>query len=246
MPKKSITPKKRVDLLLLEQGLAADLESARAMVMAGEVIADGQVVVKPGIPVDSKSKLEIAAHSPYVSRGGLKLAYAIEHFGLDVHRVTAADIGSSTGGFTDCLLQHGAIKVYAIDVGKGQLDWNLRRDPRVVVMENVNARYPLAFTQAVDLVTIDVSFISVMKIIPSAVGILKEKGYLVVLIKPQFEALRREVGRGGVIKDPEIHALVLGRFLHWLVYHELRLGGLVMSPIAGATGNREFFVLLYR
>ena len=167
-----------------------------------------------------------------------------KQFRLDVSGKIAADIGASTGGFTDCLLKHGVKLVYAIDVGKGQLDWKLRRDSRVVVLENVNARYPIDLPQKVDLATIDVSFISVEKVIPSAVKVLKEEGYLVVLIKPQFEALRREVGKGGVIRDPEIHARVLGRFLAWANAHDFRLNGLLASPIEGASGNHEFFVLL--
>jgi len=244
MPKKATLRKQRIDLLLVEKGLAANFEAAQAMVMAGEITADGQVLTKPGIPVNLECKLEIAAHSLYVSRGGLKLAYALEYFGVDINGGSAADIGSSTGGFTDCLLQHGASQVFAIDVGKGQLDWRLRRDSRVVVMEDVNAKYPFSLSQPVDLVTIDVSFISVQKIIPSALNVLKDSGYLIVLIKPQFEALRKEVGRGGIIRDPEVHARVLGRFINWIVNRGLRLGGLVSSPIEGASGNREFLMLI--
>ncbi len=155
-----------------------------------------------------------------------------------------ADIGASTGGFTDCLLQRGASRVYSIDVGYGQLDYRLRRDPRVVVMEGVNARYPVLLPEKIDLATIDLSFISVYKVIPSVARLLKDEGYLMVLIKPQFEARRSEVGKGGVIKDPLLHATVLGRFITWAVEHRFRLKGLVASPILGASGNREFFVLL--
>lgn len=246
MQKKAGSQKQRIDLLLVEKGLAADLDIARAMVMAGEVAAGGQTVKNPGITVNCAEKLEIAARPPYVSRGGLKLAYAIEQFGLNINGVSAADIGSSTGGFTDCLLQHGARLVYAVDVGKGQLDWKLRQDPRVVVMEKVNAKYPLTLPELVDLVTVDVSFISVEKVIPTTEKIIKTGGHLIVLLKPQFEALRSEVGKGGVIRDPEVHARVLGRFISWLVSRELRLGGLVASPIEGASGNREFLVHLFR
>jgi 23S rRNA (cytidine1920-2'-O)/16S rRNA (cytidine1409-2'-O)-methyltransferase len=246
MPKKASLKKQRIDLLLVEKSLVVNQEAAQALVMAGEVTADGQVVTKPGIPVNRDCKLEIAAHSQFVSRGGLKLAYALKCFGVNANGLSAADIGSSTGGFTDCLLQHGASQVFAIDVGKGQLDWRLRRDSRVVVMEEVNAKYPLVLPQLVDLVTVDVSFISVEKIIPSAFGILKDNACLIALIKPQFEALRHEVGRGGVIRDHQVHALVLGRLINWIVSRGFRLGGLVASPIEGASGNREFFVLLYR
>ena len=155
-----------------------------------------------------------------------------------------ADIGASTGGFTDCLLKRGASRVYAIDVGYGQLDYRLRNDPRVVVMERVNARYPVPLPEKIDLATIDLSFISVTKVIPSVATLLKEKGYLVVLVKPQFEAKRGEVGKGGIIKDPQRHATILGRFIVWVVAHDFRLKGLVESPILGTEGNREFFLLL--
>ena len=154
------------------------------------------------------------------------------------------DIGASTGGFTDCLLKRGASRVYAIDVGYGQLDYRLRQDTRVVAMERVNARYPISLPEKVDLATMDLSFISVEKVIPSVAKLLKDGGYLLVLIKPQFEARREEVGKRGVIKQPIVHARVLGRFITWLTEHSFRLGGLVASPILGDAGNKEFFVLL--
>jgi len=212
--------------------------------MAGEVLVDGKAVIKSGTLVAEEAVITIVAPPPFVSRGGIKLAYALDQFQLDVSDKVAADIGASTGGFTDCLLQRGARRVYAIDVGRGQLDYRLRQDPRVVVIEGVNARYPMALPEKVDLATIDVSFISVEKVIPSVAQSVKENGYLVVLIKPQFEAGRREVGKGGIIKDPLIHARVLGRFVAWLTEKKLRLGGLLPSPLSGASGNREFFVLL--
>jgi 23S rRNA (cytidine1920-2'-O)/16S rRNA (cytidine1409-2'-O)-methyltransferase len=214
------------------------------MIMAGEVAVGGMAVTKPGTLVKEEAAITIVAPPPFASRGGIKLAYALDQFQLDVSDKVAADIGASTGGFTDCLLKRGARRVYAIDVGRGQLDYRLRQDPRVVVIEGVNARYPVALPEKVDLATIDVSFISVEKVIPSVVQLLKDNGYLVVLIKPQFEAGRREVGKGGIIKDPLIHARVLGRFVAWLTEKELRLGGLLPSPLLGASGNREFFVLL--
>jgi 23S rRNA (cytidine1920-2'-O)/16S rRNA (cytidine1409-2'-O)-methyltransferase len=214
------------------------------MIMAGEVAVEGMAVTKPGTLVKEEAVITIVAPPPFVSRGGIKLAYALDQFQLDVSDKVAADIGASTGGFTDCLLQRGARRVYAIDVGRGQLDYRLRQDPRVVVIEGVNARYPMALPEKVDLATIDVSFISVEKVIPSVAQLVKENGYLVVLIKPQFEAGRREVGKGGIIKDPLIHAWVLGRFVAWLTENKLRLGGLLPSPLLGASGNREFFVLL--
>jgi 23S rRNA (cytidine1920-2'-O)/16S rRNA (cytidine1409-2'-O)-methyltransferase len=236
--------KQRIDVLLVERGLVESRAKAQALVMAGEVRVDGRAVSKPGTLVAEESAILIAEPPPFVGRGGIKLAYALDQFRLDVSGKVAADIGVSTGGFTDCLLKRGANRVYAIDVGRGQLDFRLRRDPRVVVLEGVNARYPINLPEKVDLVTIDVSFISVEKIIPPAAELLKGGGYLIVLIKPQFEAGRREVGRGGVVKDPLVHARVLGRFLRWVTERQFRLSGLVASPILGASGNREFFVLL--
>ncbi|OGO39959.1 MAG: hypothetical protein A2147_04635 [Chloroflexi bacterium RBG_16_57_8] len=236
--------KRRIDLLLVERGLAESQAMAQALVMAGKVTADGKAVGKPGMPIAEDAELALAAPPPFVGRGGIKLEYALEQFKLDVSGKVAADIGASTGGFTDCLLKRGDGRVYAIDVGKGQLDWRLRKDPRVVVMEGVNARFRLNLPEKVDLATIDVSFISVEKVIPSVAESVKEGGHLVVLIKPQFEALRREVGRRGIVSDPAVHARVLGRFINWMTAKGFRLGGLVSSPIPGASGNREFFVLL--
>jgi 23S rRNA (cytidine1920-2'-O)/16S rRNA (cytidine1409-2'-O)-methyltransferase len=246
MPKMVSSIKQRIDILLVERGLADSLEKAQAIVMAGKVTANGQLITKPGMSINRDMVLELTKQAPFVSRGGIKLNHAIEEFGLNVSGKIAADIGASTGGFTDCLLKHGVKLVYAIDVGKGQLDWRLRQDPRVVVLEDINARYPIDLPKKIDLVTIDVSFISVEKVIPSAVALLREDGYLVVLIKPQFEALKREVGKGGIIKNPEVHARVLGRFLTWAIAHDYRLKGLLASPIEGASGNHEFFVLLKR
>jgi 23S rRNA (cytidine1920-2'-O)/16S rRNA (cytidine1409-2'-O)-methyltransferase len=236
--------KRRIDILLVERGLVESQAKAQAMIMAGEVAVGGMAVTKPGTLVKEEAAITIVAPPPFASRGGVKLAYALDQFQLDVSDKVAADIGASTGGFTDCLLKRGARRVYAIDVGRGQLDYRLRQDPRVVVIEGVNARYPVALPEKVDLATIDVSFISVEKVIPSVAQLVKENGYLVVLIKPQFEAGRREVGKGGIIKDPLIHARVLGRFVAWLTEKKLRLGGLLPSPLSGASGNREFFVLL--
>jgi len=163
---------------------------------------------------------------------------------MDVSGAVAVDIGASTGGFTDCLLQRGASKVYAIDVGYGQLDYRLRKDKKVVVMERTNARYPISLQEKVDLATIDLSFISVTKVIPAVTELLKDDGVLLVLIKPQFEAKREEVGRGGIIKDPQLHARVLGRFIKWVTTQNLRLRGLTASLILGASGNQEFFIML--
>ena len=217
---------------------------AQALIMAGEVAAAGKPVIKPGTLVNEEAAITILEPPPFVSRGGIKLDYALQQFQLDVTDKVIADIGASTGGFTDCLLQRGASRVYAIDVGYGQLDYRLRQDPRVVVMERVNARYPITLPEKVELATIDLSFISVEKVIPSVVKLLKSSGYLLVLFKPQFEARRGEVGKGGVIKQPIVHARVLGRFIAWITKYGYRLGGLVASPILGASGNKEIFVLL--
>jgi 23S rRNA (cytidine1920-2'-O)/16S rRNA (cytidine1409-2'-O)-methyltransferase len=212
--------------------------------MAGEVVVEGKAVIKPGTLVVEGASITLLQPPPFVSRGGIKLDHALDRFQLDVSAKVVADIGASTGGFTDCLLKRGASRVYAVDVGYGQLDYHLRQDPRVVVMERVNARYPILLQEKVDLATIDLSFISVEKVIPSVAQLLKDNGYLLVLLKPQFEAKRNEVGKGGVVKQPVVHAWVLGRFIAWITAHGFRLGGLVASPILGASGNMEFFVLL--
>lgn len=236
--------KKRLDTLLTEKGLAETRSKAQALIMAAEVIVNGKSVIKSGTLIDEGAEITLVKPLPFVSRGGIKLDYALDQFQIDVTGKVAADIGASTGGFTDCLLKRGASRVYAIDVGRGQLDYHLRQDKRVVVMEGVNARYELTLPQKVDVVTMDVSFISVEKVIPSVARLLKDNGIMVVLIKPQFEAKREEVGKGGIIKDPIVQARVLGRFTAWLTKGRFRLGGLIASPIFGASGNREFFVLL--
>jgi len=236
--------KQRIDSLIVDRGLVESRAKAQALIMAGEVVVDGKATIKPGTLVTEEAVITILEPPPFVGRGGIKLDYALDQFQLDVSSKVAADVGASTGGFTDCLLKRGASRVYAIDVGYGQLDYRLRRDKRVVVMDRVNARYPIPLPEKVDLATIDVSFISVEKVIPSVAKVLKDNGYLLVLIKPQFEARREEVGKGGVIKQPVVHARVLGRFIAWVIERGFRLGGLVASPILGASGNKEFFVLL--
>ena len=236
--------KRRIDSLLVEKGLAESRAKAQALIMAGEVVVSGKANIKPGTMVAEEAVINILKPPPFVSRGGVKLDYALDQFQLDVTSKAVADIGASTGGFTDCLLKRGASRVYAIDVGYGQIDYRLRQDSRVVVMDRVNARYPIALPEKVDLATIDLAFISVEKVIPSVVKLIKDSGYLLVLIKPQFEAERGEVGKGGVIRQPLVHARVLGRFIAWMVDHGFRLGGLVASPILGASGNKEFFILL--
>ena len=236
--------KRRIDSLLVDRGLVESRAKAQALIMAGEVVVNGKAAIKPGTLVAEEVAITLLEPPPFVGRGGLKLDYALDKFQLDVSSKVVADIGASTGGFTDCLLKRGASRVYAIDVGYGQLDYRLRQDRRVVVMERVNARYPTPLTEKVDLATMDLSFISVEKVIPSVAQLLKDSGYLLVLIKPQFEARRDEVGKGGIVKQPQVHARVLGRFIAWMIDHGFRLGGLVASPILGASGNKEFFVLL--
>ena len=236
--------KRRIDSLLVDRGLAESRAKAQALIMAGEVKVDGRVVSKAGTMVAEDLAITVSEPQLFVGRGGLKLDYALDRFHIDVSSRVVVDVGASTGGFTDCLLKRGASRVYAIDVGYGQLDYRLRQDSRVVVMERVNARYPITLPEEADLITVDVSFISVQKIIPSVIRLLKETGDVLVLIKPQFEARKNEVGKGGVIKRPLVHARVLGRFIAWMTEHNLRLGGLVASPVLGASGNREFFVWL--
>lgn len=230
--------------MLVEKGLAESRARAQALIMAGEVVVEGKASIKPGTLVNEEAAITILEPPPFVSRGGIKLDHALSQFQLDVTDKVTADIGASTGGFTDCLLQRGASRVYAIDVGYGQLDYRLRQNPRVVVMERVNARYPLPLPEKADLATIDLSFISVQKVLPSVAEILKSDGNIIVLVKPQFEARREEVDKGGVVKQPLVHARVLGRFITWIMGYGFRLGGLVASPVRGASGNKEFFTLL--
>lgn len=229
---------------MVERGLVESRAKAQALIMAGEVVVVGKAAIKPGTLVSEEAAISILKPPPFVSRGGVKLEYALDQFQLDVSSRVVADIGASTGGFTDCLLKSGASRVYAVDVGYGQLDYRLRRDSRVVVMERMNARYPIPLPEKVDLATMDLSFISVQKVIPSVAELLRDNAHLLVLIKPQFEAKREEVGKGGVIKEPLVHATVLGRFIAWVVERGYRLKGLVASPILGSEGNKEFFVLL--
>lgn len=208
--------------------------------MAGEVRVDGQVVDKPGHKVSTTAQLEVAEPLPYVSRGGYKLAGALAAFGLDVRGRVCADVGACTGGFTDVLLQNGASRVYAIDVGYGQLEWKLRQDERVVVMERTNARYVESLAEPVNFVCIDVSFISLKHILPAVQKWLMPQADIVALIKPQFEAGPKQVGKGGIVKDPAVHRQVLVDILTWVEQTGLVLGGLTRSSIEGADGNVEF------
>jgi 23S rRNA (cytidine1920-2'-O)/16S rRNA (cytidine1409-2'-O)-methyltransferase len=232
--------KERLDLLLVQQRLADSRQQAQGLILAGQVTVGGQVVDKPGTRVAVSAPVTVTAGPTYASRGGIKLAAALDSFALDVTSWTAADVGASTGGFTDCLLQRGAARVYAVDVGYGQLAWKLRQDPRVVAIERTNARYLARLPEAVDLVTIDVSFISLKRILPAAIGWLRPPGRIVALIKPQFEAGPAQVGKGGVVRDPEVHRAVLHEILTWAGEQGLALRGLIRSPITGPAGNIEF------
>jgi 23S rRNA (cytidine1920-2'-O)/16S rRNA (cytidine1409-2'-O)-methyltransferase len=236
--------KTRLDRLMVERGLAESREKAQALIMAGEVRAHGQKAAKPGQMVEADCPLEVLAKPPYVSRGGLKLAGAVRHFAIEVAGRVCLDVGSSTGGFTDVLLQGGAARVHAVDVGAGQLDWKLRTDSRVVLHEGINAR-ELAMDEIgepVDLAVCDVSFISVTLILPAIVPLLRPGGQMVILIKPQFEVGKGQVGKGGIVRDPELHQAACRR-----VEQAVRESGfetaMIESPITGAEGNKEF--LLY-
>jgi 23S rRNA (cytidine1920-2'-O)/16S rRNA (cytidine1409-2'-O)-methyltransferase len=244
------TPRRRLDVLLVERGLAASRERARAFIIAGQVHVDGQPADKAGTLVSPDSIVTVAVPDhPYVSRGGLKLAAALDAFAIDVSGRTALDIGASTGGFTDVLLQRGAQRVLALDVGYGQLDWRLRNDPRVIVMERVNARALTADQLPTDLrsfaiVTVDVSFISLRHILPVIPPLLDATGDVIALVKPQFEAGRGEVGKGGIVRDPRIHARVIDEVTSVADTLGLKRVGVIESPIAGMEGNREFLLHL--
>ena len=241
-----LSQRKRADLLLVERGLVESREQAQTLIAEGLVFSRSGRVLKASSILPETDPLEVRGSLPYVSRGGLKLVHALDSFNLTVDGFTVLDVGASTGGFTDCLLQRGAERVYALDVGHGQLSYKLRQDPRVVVIERCNARNAFELPEPVDLITIDVSFISLALVIPSAVQHLKDRSYVVALVKPQFEARREEVGRGGVIKDPKIHAGVLSRTINWAINLGLRVRNLCPSPILGDAGNREFFLLLQK
>jgi 23S rRNA (cytidine1920-2'-O)/16S rRNA (cytidine1409-2'-O)-methyltransferase len=234
----------RIDALLVERGLVESRQQAQAILMAGDIRVDGATVTRAGALVSSGANIEVLQRPAYVSRGGDKLAHALSTFGIDPTDLTCVDLGASTGGFTDCLLQKGARRVYAVDVGYGILDYRLRTDDRVVVMERVNARNLEPLPEACDLAVFDLSFIGVEKVIPAACRSLKPGGELVVLLKPQFQARREEVGKKGVVKDPLVHAAVVGRFVPWASDNGLRLLGLTLSPVIGPAGNREFLLHL--
>jgi len=235
--------KRRLDQLVVDRGLAETRERAQALILAGQVSVNGQKSSKPGHSIAEDARIEVAERMPYVSRGGFKLAAALDHFAMDVTGWTCLDVGASTGGFTDCLLQRGAASVWSIDVGHGQIDWKLRNDPRVTVQEGVNARFLNAAQYPhFDLAVCDASFISVTMLIPAFVPLLKTPRRMIVLVKPQFEVGRADVGKGGIVRDPSLHDAACER-----VQNAVEAQGLssviIASPILGTEGNREF--LLY-
>jgi 23S rRNA (cytidine1920-2'-O)/16S rRNA (cytidine1409-2'-O)-methyltransferase len=242
---------KRLDQMLVECGLCDSREKAKRLVMAGQVRVNQQRAQKPSDSVKPTDRIELVAPEKYVSRGGYKLEHALDHFQVDPAGLTALDLGASTGGFTDCLLQRGARRVFAVDVGSGQLAWKLRQDPRVVVMEKTNARqlrpghFPSPF-EPFDLVVIDCSFISLKKIIPPAIALLRVSARMIALVKPQFEAGKTEADKGaGVVRDPQIHQRILDELAGFIPAQSgLQWRGWTESPLTGPAGNKEFLVLI--
>jgi 23S rRNA (cytidine1920-2'-O)/16S rRNA (cytidine1409-2'-O)-methyltransferase len=236
----------RLDRLLVEKALLPSRERATRSILAGEILVDGRRVDKAGALVETTAEIEIRGRSPYVSRGGEKLAHALDDFGVPVRGRICIDVGASTGGFTDCLLQRGATRVYAVDVGSGQLDDKLRRDNRVVVMENTNARGldPRIFGDKPSIAVVDVAFISLEKVLPAVFGVLERVGETLALVKPQFEAGREAVGKGGVVRDPAQHRAVVSRLARYSILRGWHVLGVTASPLRGPKGNREFFLHL--
>lgn len=241
--------KERLDVLLVQRGLLESREKAKAVIMSGEVFVGGQRVDKAGTMIDLEAEIEVrGSHCPYVSRGGLKLEKALRDFGVDPTGYVCSDSGASTGGFTDCLLQKGAKKVFAIDVGYGQLAWSIRTDPRVVCMERTNIRYvtPEDIGEPLDLSVVDVSFISLNIVLPAIRELLKPDGQVLCLIKPQFEAGREKVGKKGVVRDPAVHMEVLEHFIALAKRLDFTIRNLTFSPVKGPEGNIEFLGHLSR
>lgn len=239
--------KRRLDQLLVEQDLVQSRHRARRLIMAGRVLVDDRPVDKPGSLVLPEASIAIKSEDhPYVSRGGIKLETALEAFNIDASGYVCLDVGASTGGFSDCLLRHGAVRVYAVDVGYGQLAWKLRTDPRVIVIERTNIRYMprKAIQESIDLATVDVSFISLKIVIPSVLKFMKKGGSIVSLIKPQFEVGKKLVGKGGVVRDPSLHDAVLKDLIAFFESIDLIYRSVISSPILGPKGNREFLIHL--
>ena len=242
--------KLRLDQLMVERGLAESRAKAQALVLAGQVFSGDRRLDKPGHAVADDVQICVRAPGvPYVSRGGIKLAHGLDHFGIDPTGSVALDVGASTGGFTDVLLQRGAARVYAVDVGHGQLDWRLRNDPRVVVLERTNARHltRTLVPEAIDLVVSDVSFISLELALPAALALARRGAGLIALIKPQFEVGKGQVGKGGVVRDPALHDAVCAKIARWLgAEQKWQVLGITLSPITGPKGNREFLIAARR
>ena len=236
--------KQRLDVLLVERGLVESREQARRLILAGAVTVDGQVADKAGMLVPAEVAVTVQATLPYASRGGLKLAHALHVLGLDVAGLVALDVGASTGGFTDCLLQRGAARVYAVDVGHGELHPRLRQDPRVIVLENTNIRYLPSLPEMAAIATVDVSFISLELVLPVVWRWTTPTAQVVALVKPQFEVGRGQVRRDGVVRDPAVHRAVLERISAWATAQGWRVGGLTASPLRGPAGNVEFLLYL--
>ncbi len=241
--------RQRLDTLLVARGQAASRERARALIMSGNVLVNGMRVDKPGTSVAEDASIDVKGPDhPWVSRGGLKLQHALSSFELSAQDAVALDVGASTGGFTDVLLQSGAAKVYAVDVGHGQLDWKLRQDPRVVVLERTNARHLSrdVVADSIDIVVCDASFIGLRTVLPAALDLVGSSGLLVALIKPQFEAGREHVGKGGVVRDPQIHEAVCAMIHDWIEGLGWHVLGIEESPVRGPAGNREFLIAARR
>ncbi|HEV2128179.1 MAG TPA: TlyA family RNA methyltransferase [Thermomicrobiales bacterium] len=236
----------RLDIAMVERGLVENRSRAKAMILAGDVLVDGEAVSRAGAVVGAQSNISLKHKPQFVGRGGEKIDHALNRFDIDVAGKVVADLGACTGGFTDAVLQRGAVRVYAIDVGYGQLDFRLREDPRVVVMERTNARYLEALPDPIDVCMIDVSFISLNLMFPAVDRILAAAGVVVPLIKPQFEAGKGEVGKGGVVRDPAIHRSVLAKVVRQASEHGFRCEALTASPLTGPAGNHEFLGLFRR
>jgi len=236
--------RKRLDVVLVERGHAETRQRAQALILAGDVRVNGQVIRHAGKLVEESADIVIRAPLPYVSRGGWKLAGALDAFALNPRDCICADVGASTGGFTDCLLQRGAARVYALDVGYGQLAWKLRTDPRVVVMERVNIRHLAALPEPIDLAVVDVSFISLMLVLPVVQKLLRPRGECLALIKPQFEAGRAQVGKGGIVREPRVQRATLEKIAQFAHTTGWGVRGVCRSPITGTEGNVEFFIHL--
>jgi 23S rRNA (cytidine1920-2'-O)/16S rRNA (cytidine1409-2'-O)-methyltransferase len=236
----------RLDSMLFEKGLVESREKAKALIIAGEVLVNGIVTDKAGAQMTPDAELTIKSKMPFVSRGGLKLDQAVNEFNIELKNRTAMDVGASTGGFTDCMLQHGAVKVYAVDVGYGQFDWRLRKDERVVLLEKTNVRYlqKSSVPDEIDIATIDVSFISLTKVIPNVLEFLKPEGEILALIKPQFEAERKDIGKGGVVKDESKRLEIVETIKIWAEGTGLDILGITPSPIKGPKGNVEYLIYM--